>query len=136
MHNNSSAIAMLLRRCAAFLYDALLLIAVFFIVTSASIAFNDGEAITHPAYRFVLLAVAFAFYSWFWMHGGQTLGMKAWRLRLVAENGQQIRLAQCAVRFLCGALLFGLTYLSMGFDDRQRALHDHLSRTIIVKTNK
>ena len=48
----------------------------------------------------VMMWVAFAYFGWCWTHGGQTLGMRAWRLRICALGGGLPTWRQCAVRFL------------------------------------
>lgn len=127
---------MLFRRTAAFLYDCLLLIALFFIITAISIAFNDGQAIQHFMFKLVLLVVAFIFFDWFWRHGGQTLGMRAWRIKLQSNNSASLSLKQSAIRFSTGLLLFGFTLAYMLISKDAAALHDTLSDTIIVRDNR
>ena len=136
MHNNSSLTSFLLRRIAAFLYDTLLLVAIFFVFTAILIAYNDGEAIKNQGFIIVLYVIGFFFFSWFWMHGGQTLGMRAWRIKLVTDNASEIKLAHCVKRYLTGTLLFGVTLLYVLVDKQRRALHDRLSDTIIIMKNK
>ena len=48
-----------------------------------------------------MLMVIFIFNAWFWTHGGQTLGMKTWRIRLVNENGSVLSWGQALLRYLC-----------------------------------
>lgn len=136
MQNDSSTLPMLFRRTAAFLYDCLLLIALFFIITAISIAFNDGQAIQHFMFKLVLLVVAFIFFDWFWRHGGQTLGMRAWRIKLQSNNSASLSLKQSAIRFSTGLLLFGFTLAYMLISKDAAALHDTLSDTIIVRDNR
>jgi uncharacterized RDD family membrane protein YckC len=136
MQNDSSTLPMLFRRTAAFLYDCLLLIALFFIITAISIAFNDGQAIQHFMFKLVLLFVAFIFFDWFWRHGGQTLGMRAWRIKLQSNNSASLSLKQSAIRFSTGLLLFGFTLAYMLISKDAAALHDTLSDTIIVRDNR
>ena len=40
------------------------------------------------------------FYSFFWCYAGQTLGMKAWRLRVQNSDGSKLRTTQGIVRAL------------------------------------
>ena len=127
---------MLFRRSAAFLYDCLLLIALFFVITAVVIAINDGQAIQHFLYKVFLFVVGFLFFDWFWRHGGQTLGMRAWRIRVEGENTDFITRKQSLIRYICGSLMFGITLLYMLISTRREALHDKLSRTIIVFYNK
>ena len=58
----------------------------------------------------LMLAVAWAFYGWFWLHGGQTLGMRAWRLKLVTDDGRPLTAGDCLRRsvFATPSLLAGL----------------------------
>jgi len=70
----------LLRRFAAMIYDALLLLALWFMATLPYIAIRGGESVEvsgplHAAYQFTLLLVAYAFFVGFWRYRGRTLGM-------------------------------------------------------------
>lgn len=137
MQNSSPTITLLLRRIAALAYDSLLLVALFFVITAtATITLNDGESIEHWSYKLFLLAVSFAFFDWFWRHGGQTLGMRAWRIRLYAIDGETITRKHTFSHFAIGLIMFGPTLLFMFANDRQQALHDKLSGTKITKYNK
>ncbi len=133
MQNSTSAINYLLRRLAAFLYDCLLLIAIYFVITAAVVPLNNGEAIQHWSYKLILLLVAFVFFDWFWRHGGQTLGMRAWRIRLEGMDTEKVTFNQSVKRFAIGTATFGITMLFMFGNASGLALHDRLSRTKIVK---
>ena len=102
----------LFRRLAALLYDALLLTALLFIVTLAMLPFSGGEAILTSTrgilghlYHVLLLGVAFAYFGICWTRGGQTLGMKAWRIRLQTIDGRPPNWPDALVRFTIGATL-------------------------------
>jgi len=136
MKHTSNALLFLLRRLAAFLYDCLLLIAIFFIIATIAIALNDGQAVQHPLFYVALLIVAYLFFDWFWRHGGQTLGMRAWRIKVVATNQEKVTFKQSASRFITGLALFGFTYISVFVSPSQQALHDKLSKTKIIRYNK
>jgi len=120
----------------AFLYDSLLLIAVFFVVTSVAIAFNGGVAIQNHAFKLVLYVAGLLFFSWFWRHGGQTLGMQAWRIKVVSDSNNKLSYEQCAKRYLAGTFLFGITLLVAMFSPSGQGLHDVYSKTRIVFKNK
>ena len=71
----------------AIIYDLFLLIALLFIATTVMMMFNQGKAIEsgqaiYPVYVAYLLAISYGFYGWFWTHGGQTLGMKTWKMNM------------------------------------------------------
>ncbi len=136
MQNNSSLPSFVFRRIAAFFYDSLLLIAIFFVVASISIAFNQGQAIENHAFKLVLYGVGFLFFSWFWRHGGQTLGMQAWRIKVISESNEQITYKQCVQRYLAGTFLFGITLFAAVLRKSGQGFHDTWSKTKIVIKNK
>ncbi len=133
MQNISSTLSLLFRRSAAFLYDCLLLIALFFIITAIAIWFNDGQAIQNPMFKVLLFVVSFLFFDGFWRHGGQTLGMRAWRIKLEGIESSNVTFKQSLKRFVTGTLLFGFTLAFIPLSKRKQALHDTLSKTKIVK---
>lgn len=123
----------LIRRFMAIIYDLLLLLAILFIITAlANFILNQGNAVNHdnPYYWFfvfTLALISFSYYSWFWTHGGQTLGMKTWRIRLSARDGKALSWKQALVYFLAALLswaVFGCGFL-WSLCNRQRATwHD------------
>jgi uncharacterized RDD family membrane protein YckC len=124
----------LLRHLAAIIYDLLLLVAVLFFATAILLPFNGGEAFSHQqiTYPLYLLTVSFCFYGWFWTHGGQTLGLKAWKIRLLNNTYQFISWRQAFIRFFVSILSWGI--LGLGFlwplvDKNQRSWHDIASKT-------
>jgi uncharacterized RDD family membrane protein YckC len=78
-----------LRRLGAAFYDGLLLLA-FWLLTTFVLVILAGHALVSPhagtlskvPYWVALLCIAWAFFTWFWSHGGQTLGMRAWKLQV------------------------------------------------------
>ncbi len=74
----------LLRLLGAVAYDLLLWLAVLFLATALILPISGGDALRagNPLYTSYLFMVSFFFYAWFWVHGGQTLGMRAWRLHV------------------------------------------------------
>lgn len=142
----TSAPPSLLRRLAAILYDTLLLIALWLAVNALLFALTGGKlaAPERPDWllsvqRLALLGVPVWFFVWFWMHGGQTLGMRAWRLRLEEVNGGPVRLNQAAMRCLAALISFaalGLGYLWVLADPEKRSWHDRFSGTRLVLVPK
>jgi len=53
-----------------------------------------------PVFYAYLFLVSWFFFAWFWKHGGQTLGLKSWSLRLQTENGHTLNWLQTLLRFL------------------------------------
>ncbi|MFZ2449926.1 MAG: RDD family protein [Methylovulum miyakonense] len=124
------------RRLAAVFYDLLLLIAVFFVATALLLPLNSGEAFTpqQPFYPIYLLTVSFLFYGWFWTHGGQTLGLKAWKMRVLTLDQKPINWTQAFIRYVAALVswtMLGLGFIWILFDKNRRGWHDHLSRTAV-----
>jgi uncharacterized RDD family membrane protein YckC len=111
----TGAPAVIFRRLAALLYDALPAVALAFIVSFAMLPLTGGEAILDSTQRFVgtlyhllwPLAV-FGYFGWSWTQSGQTLGLRAWRLRLETDAGGRIGWLAATRRYLLGMALFWL----------------------------
>lgn len=125
------------RRLAAAVYDALLLLAVLFVAAFVFL-FIFGSAEAPPRrllFQLYLLAVCATYFLWFWTHGGQTLAMRTWHLRLVDIGGGKVGIGQAALRFVLAGL--GLALLGAGwwwalFDRDRCFLHDRFAGTRLV----
>ena len=125
------------RRFASGLYDLLLLAALILIATFPFLAVLGDS--TSGWRRHVLqgwvLAVAGAYFAWFWTHGGQTLPMKTWRLRLVRGDGAPVSLPRALHRYFLAVLGFfavGLGFLWALVDRDRQFLHDRLAGTALI----
>lgn len=129
------------RRLAALVYDWILLTAILFVATVALLVFRGGEAFPahHPAYSACLIVTAMAFFGWFWTHGGQTLGMRAWKIRAAGIAGQPLNWRQALIRSfvaMLGAAVFGLGFLWMLVDSRRRCWQDIASDSQVIFLGK
>ena len=130
----------LLRRLASILYDTLVLIALAVIVATIAVALKKGPITSasgywRPMLQLAMTLVGMAFYLWFWTHGGQTLGMKAWRLVLVTDQGAIPGYGHAALRLAASLLSWlplGLGYLWVLVDRDHLSWHDRLSGTRLV----
>ena len=118
-------------------YEVLL---VFAIVFFASFPFYGAAHVdlagwgrhAFQAYLFLILGLYFVT---FWLRGGQTLPMKTWKLRLVAEGGGAVTPRRAALRYVIawGSLLAaGAGFLWALVDRERQFLHDRLAGTRIV----
>jgi uncharacterized RDD family membrane protein YckC len=128
------------RRLASGLYEGLIVLAVVFIA-ALPFSYLFGDA-THGWKRHLLQAWVFGvvgvYFGWFWTHGGQTLPMKTWRLRLLRQDGGAVRAPQALHRYLLALLSFfavGLGFWWAFFDRDRLFLHDRLAGTYIADTN-
>lgn len=125
---------------AAILYDSLLLLAAFFLATAIALPLNNGEAFHSDQYIFsgYLIVISFAFFGWFWTHGGQTPGMKAWKLKLISSNHPSVTIISwklAAKRFITALLSWvglGMGFAAILFSKQKLAWHDRLSNSRIV----
>jgi uncharacterized RDD family membrane protein YckC len=133
--------APLWRGLAAAAYDGLVVLALWFVATALVLLLTRGQALdssrpfAETLYRLYLLAVGFAFFGGFWVHSGQTLGMLAWRVKVVRAEGGAIGWHQALIRYL--AAILSWLALGAGFwwpllDADKRTWHDRLSGTELV----
>ena len=129
----------LMRRLAAILYDGMLLLGLLFIASALHLAVSGGgeDASTTPdLIRTIFIVLAsFGFFAWFWLHGGQTLGMRAWRIRLQNRGGGPITLWQALLRYLVAIvswLALGMGFIWSLFDKEKLTWHDRYSMSELV----
>ena len=123
-----------LRRLAAISYDLLILGAVLIAATALTLLFSQGKAIAAGTwwYQLYIALIVTAYFAGFWRYGGQTIGMVAWRLRVVSTTGKPLSLMQAVWRAVIAPLSWlaaGLGYWWILFDTDRRAWHDRLSRS-------
>jgi uncharacterized RDD family membrane protein YckC len=128
------------RRFAALIYDGFLLIAVLMPYIWAVVLIHGG-AVTEAsgrvwwAFRAGALVIIAGYYVLNWTRSGQTLGMRAWRLRALTDSGKPLRMGRAVARFCWAAAAwapFGLGVLWLYADPEHLALQDRLSRTRVV----
>ncbi len=122
----------LLRRLAAIVYDSFILVAILFAATTPVVVLYGGAVEDSWLFTLYLFGVAFAFFGGFWTHGGQTLGMKAWRIRVMRADGSVLGWRDAALRFVVALIAWlplAAGYWWALFDHQSRGWHDRLSRT-------
>lgn len=143
----------LIRRLAAMMYDWLILAALWMAAMALALAFvtifsatglitladygEPADFISQHKIWFQLYSVAwfFWFYLYFWYKGGQTLGMRAWRLMLVQQNGDAISFKQAVGRALTALLGVGNIWLWLRWG-KGLALQDQLTHTQVIVLSK
>jgi len=130
------------RLAVCIFYDALLLTAVLFFATLPLILIPEVLRST-PVMEVMkilwYLLVSYIYFAGFWLKGGQTAGMKTWKITLVAMQGGKLTVRQVTVRFFAAILswtLAGLGFLWVIVDRDHLSLHDHLSRSKLVVIKK
>ena len=139
------------RRCAAIVYDTLLIAAVSILYGAIMAGLHSliygapaaGERISWGAAQPLVfggwLLSLCGFFCYFWHSSGQTLGMKTWRLKIVNIDTSLPSYKQCMVRCLLAPL--SLLFLGAGYwwlyaNSERQTLHDQLSKTRTWMTEK
>lgn len=144
------------KRLAAIIYDSLVAVAVgmcaaLVIIITLVILFETGvlskqgyenvsDLIQNSIVYALLIQVwvslwVVGFFLWFWKHGGQTIGMRAWRLRLFSMNEKPVGYGRLLIRLVTsfgglGTLLTLLDYKS------KLALQDRASQLEVLALTK
>jgi uncharacterized RDD family membrane protein YckC len=122
------------RRLAIVTYDALLLLALLFFATALLLPFNHGSSFQPNSVLFTLylIGVSFLFYGWFWTHGGQTLGLKTWKCKVIQTDGSSLSWKHAFYRFITAIVSWGcvgLGFVWILFNQQRRAWHDISSKS-------
>lgn len=140
-----------LRRLGAMVYDSLLVIAM--ALTTAGIlnvfaprpvipegaetvSLEGMQTVSGPLLGSLIFLQTFAFFAFFWMVHGRTLGMQAWRLRVIDAAGHRITATQALQRFVAAIpalLLFGIGYFWLFVDRSGLTWPDRASGTRVVR---
>ncbi len=132
----------LARRLGAAFYDTLLLAALLVLVSFVYLPLTEHALppfLRRTLYQLLLLTVSGAYFAGFWVHGGQTLGLRTWKLRLVSRDGSPVTWARALRRFAAAIvswLCLGLGFWWVLVDRDKLAWHDRLSGTRLVRFQK
>lgn len=142
--------ALVFRRLLALFYDLWPVLALWMLISAL---FNIGYLLSGHGEREILqtgsalgillwlccwlVAGAYAVYSW--LRGGQTLGMRPWRLRVTGMGGAAPTRTQLIKRYLAGTLsllLGGMGFWWAWFDRERLTWHDRISGTRVAQVPK
>ncbi len=136
--------ASIFRRLFAIFYDAFLLIAILFTVSAIATALNSGKAVEsgdtlYPIFVIIIFGLSYLYFAWFWINGGQSLGMKTWQIKLLSCTDEVIDWKVAAIRFVSAIFswgILGLGFLWAIFDSKNRSWHDLASKTVLIDLRK
>ncbi len=119
----------------AFLYDLLLLTAVWFFAAIPFVIWQGGNFSSQPftllSFQLYLLAITYFYLSYFWIQTGQTPGLRSWKLQLVRKDGFLLTRQDANLRFITATLLFWIGWITL-FTSKRQTLQDHLAQTKII----
>ena len=129
----------LVRRLAAILYDATIVLALVMLAALVAMLLGMGQktAFRDVGFTLYLLSVWYLYLAWCWHRGGMTVGMRAWRIRIESDAGRKPTGWQPIVRVLAARLsaaLVGGGFLGSLVESRNRTWHDILSGTRLVRS--
>jgi uncharacterized RDD family membrane protein YckC len=129
--------AALWRRFAAAIYDLFPVLAIWFAIGFVATGLRGFRAVPPQTWWFnaLLLGSAFAYFAWSWRRGGQTLGMRAWRLRLISDDGNTLNWSAALLRCVVAVFSIGLAGIGVFWalaDPQRRTWHDLAARTRVV----
>jgi uncharacterized RDD family membrane protein YckC len=149
------------RRLATMIYEGVILFGVVFIAGYLfSTLTQQRNGLTHHNLLASWIGIVLAaYFVWFWTHGGQTLPMKTWRMKVVDAHGQPVKPGRALARYALAWLwflpplalhplmslavpqtlvVFGvwvtLWAAAVRLDPARQFLHDRLAGTRIVAT--
>jgi uncharacterized RDD family membrane protein YckC len=132
--------ASLVRRVGGIIYDFFLSISFIAVIAALTLFILQANGLKNIQPDSTLsqvlflyyLFLGFGFFSWFWTHGGQTLGMKAWKLKVLRLDNHPITFWDALARFGLALCLPVISQLWCLIDKQGLALHDRFSGTKLI----
>lgn len=125
-------------RLLALTYDCLPMIPLVMITSAVFLWMNGGRTVEQSPglgalELLVIWLLAGAYFTASWRHGGQTVGMRPWRLKVLAADGKPAAWRALWLRYLVAWLTPGICLLWTLVDAERRGLHDLAARTMFVR---
>lgn len=120
------------------LYESLLLLGVLsvsFVLPHLALGIIWEIVLPGPVLILHVFIVQGIYFVWYWRHGGQTLAMQTWKLKLVGADNGPPELWQLLLRYFLSwpsVLFYGAGLLWAIFDRDRQFLHDRLAGTRII----
>jgi uncharacterized RDD family membrane protein YckC len=129
-----------LRRLGAIIYDSLIAFSILFFTMGVLLLANRGQAFAGYQWCVTLCfaIVLGSYFVWGWRKQG-SLGMQAWRLKLVNKYGERLTRKQAWIRYVFGIFscyTLGLPLVWCLLDPEQQGLHDRICGTKMLLVPK
>jgi uncharacterized RDD family membrane protein YckC len=130
-------------RLFSYILDVIILsiaLIIFSVVVAGIIAASGSNAASIALAAVLVVGVivlSIGYFPWFWMHSGQTPGMRPFSLVVVRDrDGSPIDGGQAVLRLIgywIDALAFYIGFAWILIDDRRRGWHDLIAGTVVIK---
>ena len=128
--------ASLFKRLLAIFYDLVLLATMFLLASAIAIVFNEHKALETGNFIMPLwlIFVTSLYYCISWKSSGQTLGLKAWGLKLVKLDGSDFTWLEVITRFFISLILFCtiVGFLWLLFNKNRLTIYDIVTKSKII----
>ena len=126
------------RRLLIMFYDAVAVLALMMALTALLLLtpLREQTVMRDPLPTAIMAATWFFYLARCWRQGGETLGMRAWRCKLVFADGKAPSWGACLLRFvvsLVSAAVLGLGFIWSLFDARRRTWHDMATHSQLLR---
>ena len=128
-------------RLVAYILDTLVLFAIMFgaliVLVPVAFAARGAGGAAMLLLFLVFIVVTIGYFPFFWARGGQTPGMKPFRLYVVRDlDGGPVSGGQAFLRLLgywVNGVAFYIGFIWVFVDDRRRGWHDLIAGTLVIK---
>ena len=125
------------RRLMSLAYEVLVVSAIALVAGLAFYGVADGSLTggMRHLFQLYLFLVLGAYFVACWSHGGRTLPMQTWKVRVVRDDGVSIGIGRAMLRYVFAWLSLmplGAGFLWAFFDREGQFLHDRLAGTRMI----
>ena len=122
------------KRLFAMIYDGLILTGLWLTSGFLVVLVTSG---TPPTWltQGVLFLITFGYFIVSWVKGGQTLGLRAWRLQVIEEHQAKVTLKSAIIRTAVGLVTLapiGVTLLTAFLNAERKTVYDRWSHTQVI----
>lgn len=134
MYSNASRFKLF----AACLYELLLLVAIWMFCTLIFVTMFGDASIGYKRYGLQLALWFFTgvYFVWCWCKSGQTLATQTWKIKLVNQENNTLKLNQALFRYVLASaslMACGVGYFWALIDKKGLFLHDRLLKTRFIQ---
>lgn len=123
------------KHLAALTYDIFPILALFLTTSLVLLIFRQGSEVQPHTFwlQLLLMAELFLYFAYSWKKGGQTLGMRAWKIRI--DSHQLLNWKDVSLRFIVGVastLLLGAGLWSRKINDKNWTWMDYACKQTVI----